>query len=53
MAHVAKTLEAAGESLERGDMVICGSIVPALAIAPGDEVEVRLEPLGSLAVSFE
>ena len=30
VAHVAKTLEAAGESLERGDMVICGSIVPAL-----------------------
>jgi 2-keto-4-pentenoate hydratase len=53
VAHVAKTLEAAGESLERGDMVICGSIVPALEIAPGDEVEVRLEPLGSLAVSFE
>jgi 2-keto-4-pentenoate hydratase len=53
VAHVAKTLKAAGESLERGDMVICGSIVPALAVSPGDEVEVRLEPLGSLAVSFE
>jgi 2-keto-4-pentenoate hydratase len=53
VAHVAKTLKAAGESLERGDMVICGSIVPALAVAAGDEVEVRLEPLGSLAVSFE
>ena len=51
--HVAKTLKAAGAELERGDMVICGSIVTALAIAPGDEVEVRLEPLGSLAVSFE
>jgi 2-keto-4-pentenoate hydratase len=53
VAHVGKTLKAAGESLERGDMVICGSIVTALEIAPGDEVEVRLEPLGSLAVSFE
>jgi 2-oxo-3-hexenedioate decarboxylase len=53
VAHVAKTLKAAGESLDRGDMVICGSIVPALEIAPGDEVEVRLEPLGILAVSFE
>ena len=51
--HVADTLAAAGESLERGDMVICGSIVAALEIAPGDEVEVSLEPLGSLAVSFE
>jgi 2-keto-4-pentenoate hydratase len=53
VSHVAATLKDAGESLERGDMVICGSIVPALEIAPGDEVEVRLEPLGSLAVSFE
>jgi 2-keto-4-pentenoate hydratase len=53
VAHVAKTLEAAGETLERGDMVICGSIVTALEISPGDEVEVRLEPLGTLAVSFE
>ena len=53
VAHVAKTLKAAGASLERGDMVICGSIVTALEIAPGDEVEVGLEPLGSLAVSFE
>ena len=51
--HVAKTLKAAGESLERGDMVICGSIVPALDVAPGDEVEVSLAPLGSLTVSFE
>ena len=53
VAHVAETLTAAGESLERGDMVICGSIVAALEIAPGDKVEMALEPLGSLAVSFE
>ena len=53
VAHVGKTLKAAGESLERADMVICGSIVPALAVSPGDEVEVRLEPLGTLVVSFE
>jgi 2-keto-4-pentenoate hydratase len=51
--HVAKTLKAAGETLERGDMVICGSIVPALDVAPGDTVEVRLPPHGSLTVSFE
>jgi 2-keto-4-pentenoate hydratase len=34
-------------------MVICGSIVPALDISPGDTVEVRLRPHGSLSVSFE
>ena len=50
--HVAKTLKAAGASLQRGEMVICGSIVPALDIAPGDIVEVRLPPHGSLTVAF-
>jgi 2-keto-4-pentenoate hydratase len=51
--HVATTLKAAGTSLERGDMVICGSIVPALEIAPGDAVEVGLAPLGTLAVTLK
>jgi 2-keto-4-pentenoate hydratase len=51
--HVANTLKAAGAELQRGDMVICGSIVPALDIAPGATVEVRLPPLGSLVVNFE
>ncbi len=51
--HVAKTLKAAGAELQRGDMVICGSIVPALDITPGATVEVRLPPLGTLVVNFE
>lgn len=50
--HVAATLGALGETLRAGEVVICGSVVPALEIAPGDEVEVALEPLGSLSVSF-
>lgn len=52
VASVAATLEAAGERLRAGDVVIAGSIVPALEVAPGEEVEVRLEPLGRLAVRF-
>jgi 2-keto-4-pentenoate hydratase len=51
--HVSATLADAGESLERGDMVICGSIVAQVELAPGDKVEVSLEPLGGLVVSFE
>ena len=31
-------------------MLITGSIVPALAIAPGDRVSYRLEPLGALTL---
>ena len=50
--HVAATLGALGETLRAGEVVICGSVVPALEIAPGDEVEVALEPLGSLSGSF-
>lgn len=52
VAHVASTLEPAGERLRAGEVVICGSIVPALAVAPGDEIEVTVEPLGSIRVSF-
>jgi 2-keto-4-pentenoate hydratase len=33
-------------------VVICGSIVPALDVAPGDEVEFELDRLGSLSVRF-
>jgi 2-keto-4-pentenoate hydratase len=50
--HVATTLAVAGETLRAGEVVICGSVVPALDVSPGDEVEVVLEPLGSLTVSF-
>jgi 2-keto-4-pentenoate hydratase len=52
VASVAATLDAAGERLRAGDVVIAGSIVPALAVEPGQEVEVSLPPLGELAVRF-
>ena len=50
--HVANVVGAAGESLRAGEVVICGSVVPALGVAAGDTVEVQLDPLGSLTVSF-
>ena len=50
--HVAAVVGAAGETLRAGEVVICGSVVPALDVAPGDTVEVQLDPLGSLSVSF-
>ena len=51
--HVARTLAAAGERLRAGEVVICGSVVPALAVASGDAVEVTLDPLGRLSVLFD
>ncbi len=50
--HVANTVGAAGETLRAGEVVICGSVVPALDVAPGDTIEVQLDPLGSLSVYF-
>ena len=50
--HVANVVGAAGETLRAGEVVICGSVVPALDVAPGDAVEVQLDPLGSLSVYF-
>ncbi len=51
--HVARTLAAAGERLRAGEVVICGSVVPALTVAAGDAVEVALDPLGRLTVLFD
>jgi 2-keto-4-pentenoate hydratase len=50
--HVAEVVGRAGEALRAGEVVICGSVVPALDVAPGDTVEVQVDPLGSLTVSF-
>jgi 2-keto-4-pentenoate hydratase len=52
VAHVANVVEHGGEHLRAGNVVICGSVVPALAVAPGDEVEVALDRLGTLSVRF-
>src|SRR5688500_5686263 len=50
--HVADVVGGTGEALRAGEVVICGSVVPALGVAPGDTVQVQLDPLGSLTVSF-
>jgi 2-keto-4-pentenoate hydratase len=50
--HVVATLGEHGVATRAGEVVICGSIVPALQPAPDDEVEVRIEPLGRLTLRF-
>lgn len=52
VAHVASTLEAAGERLRAGSVVIAGSVIPPVEVSAGDEIEVALEPLGTLTVRF-
>ncbi|HSL65374.1 MAG TPA: hypothetical protein VK874_12025, partial [Gaiellaceae bacterium] len=47
VAHVARTLDAAGEELREGEVVIAGSVVPPLDVRPGDRVRYELDPLGT------
>jgi 2-keto-4-pentenoate hydratase len=50
--HVADHLAAFGAELRAGDVIITGSIVPLIGVAPGDRLDYRNEPLGALSVSF-
>jgi len=53
VAHVANTLDAFGEKLSAGDVIITGSITPPLMIEP-DETEIghALDPIGAVSVKF-
>jgi 2-keto-4-pentenoate hydratase len=48
----AELLDACGERLRAGEVVITGSVVPPLAVAPGQRLEAELGPLGRLAVEL-
>jgi 2-keto-4-pentenoate hydratase len=52
LAHLATHLAAFGETVRAGEVLITGSIVPALSVAPGQLLQYRLEPLGQLALRF-
>lgn len=46
----AEVLQACGERLRAGEVVITGSVVAAVPVAPGQRVDVDLPPLGGLSV---
>jgi 2-keto-4-pentenoate hydratase len=50
--HTADMLQALGERLRRGDVVIAGSVTPLVWPQPGQTALVRLAPLGELSVRF-
>ena len=52
IASVADLLAAFGETLRAGEVVIAGAVLPHVWPAPGQRVEVELEPLGRLDVGF-
>lgn len=50
--RVADDLAGQGEELKEGQLIMTGSIVPPIPIAPGDRLRYELAPIDSLAVSF-
>jgi 2-keto-4-pentenoate hydratase len=52
LAHLATHLAAFGETVRAGQVLITGSIVAALLVAPDQRLEYRLEPLGELTLRF-
>ena len=53
MRLTGELLEACGERLRAGEVVITGSVVAPVPVAPGQRLTVELGPLGSLAVSLD
>jgi 2-keto-4-pentenoate hydratase len=49
---LADVLEANGEALRAGDVVITGSVVPPIEVAPAEELRVETT-LGGIGVRFE
>jgi 2-keto-4-pentenoate hydratase len=53
LVHLANTLNACGEGLKAGDIVICGSTVPMPLIEPDEiEFDYQLRPIGTASVRF-
>lgn len=52
VGHVAATLAVRGERLRAGEIIITGSITPPMWMARGETLEFRLEPVGSMTVTF-
>jgi 2-keto-4-pentenoate hydratase len=52
VAQVADVLDAVGERLRSGDIVITGAVVAPFAIRPGTTVRYELDPVGALELTF-
>ncbi len=53
VAWLARALHASGRHLERGQIILTGTLTPAVEVAPGDVFRAEYGALGSLGVSFD
>jgi 2-keto-4-pentenoate hydratase len=51
VGYLADLLDAFGERLRAGDVIIAGTVVPALELADGGDIHFELGPLGSVDVT--
>jgi 2-keto-4-pentenoate hydratase len=50
--HTANLLAAFGESLEAGQIIIAGSIIPPIWVEPGEEIVFNLAPIDTISIRF-
>lgn len=50
--HTANLLSVFGETLQAGEIIIAGSIIPPIWIAPGEEIVFNLAPIDMISVRF-
>jgi 2-keto-4-pentenoate hydratase len=50
--HTANLLAAFGESLQAGQIIIAGSIIPPIWIEPGEEIIFHLAPVDTISIRF-
>jgi len=50
--HTASLLAAFGESLQAGQIIIVGSIIPPLLVEPGEEIVFQLAPIDTISIRF-
>ena len=52
LAFVRRFLADHGASLEPGDRIIAGSVLPPVSVVPGDSLDVSFGPFGALRIAF-
>jgi 2-keto-4-pentenoate hydratase len=50
--HTANLLGAFGETLQAGQIIIAGSIIPPIWVEPGEEIVFNLAPVDSISIRF-